>query len=202
MVETAIGAASRDVIYGEAREGDEHVEDDGRWKHRDLNAEMAFYAEARAAYESVRRDVDTLDMKHHDVSSELERVKSMLMEIMATQAHILAALAKSVTPPTVLHVEHSKENSEQNRNHERNPSLTRRRRRHDPDRTAPYVAPVTDDDDIDSRVNESRPISSATDDDDENDRNNVDDEEMSESQLRRVVLARMLAHQRRRVTDH
>jgi len=55
----------------------------------------AFERVARRAIERAHEKVEKLDYKHDAFASEMARMKSMLMDIMTTQANILAMLARS-----------------------------------------------------------------------------------------------------------
>jgi hypothetical protein len=128
---------------------------------------------SRDAFVSVERRVRALESTRDEEARDVQRLKSMITDIMTTQANLLAALASR--PPTF---------------------VVPPRRSRSPSADAKSASPHPRADDARKRPRAGSPRVDA-DVDDASDA----DVEVSESQLRRVVLRRMLLHQRGAAVD-
>ena len=135
---------------------------------------------SRDAFVSVERRVRALESTRDEEARDVQRLKSMITDIMTTQANLLAALASR--PPTFVVPPERFDD--------------RPRRSRSPSADAKSASPHPRADDARKRPRAGSPRVDA-DVDDASDA----DVEVSESQLRRVVLRRMLLHQRGAAVD-
>ena len=165
--------------------------------------EAAFHEEARASMRGFSERVETMRRRQNDLSDEMAGVKRMLMDIMTTQSNLLAALASSRRPFDDGYVDDR--------------DVVERMRR----RATPNGTGGRDDENDDAhRVSVPQPRTTTPsngglphvhaiandvdddDDDDEEEETKAAGAELTESELRKRVLSRMLAHQRRRRNDN
>ena len=135
---------------------------------------------SRDAFVSVERRVRALESTRDEEARDVQRLKSMITDIMTTQANLLAMLASR--PPTFVVPPERLDD--------------RPRRSRSPSADAKSASPHPRADDARKRPRAGSPRVDA-DVDDASDA----DVEVSESQLRRVVLRRMLLHQRGAAVD-
>ena len=143
---------------------------------RDADLETPMW---RDAFVAVERRVRALESTRDDDARDVKSLKSMITDIMTTQANLLAMLASR--PPTfVVPPERLDDRPRRSRSPSADAKSASSHPRADDARKRPRAAPPRADVDVDVDADDASDA----------------DVEVSESQLRRVVLRRMLLHQR------